>query len=197
MNEKSTNVLLACSGSVASIKLSPLILNIKEQIANVNLSLIVTENSKHFINCDEIKEELGVDIYDDESEWTSWKNRKKVLHIELRKWADILVIAPLDANTLSKISNGQCDNLISCVTRAWEIPVKKPIIVCPAMNTAMWQHPITDEHISRIQSWGYTAVLPVAKTFVCGDTGIGAMADVKEIVEILKLSIARKEYDPT
>ncbi|EIE76929.1 hypothetical protein RO3G_01633 [Rhizopus delemar RA 99-880] len=64
----------------------------------------------------------------------SWeKISDPILHIELRNWADIMVIAPLDANTLGKIANGLCDNLLTCVLRAWN--VTKPVVACPAMNT--------------------------------------------------------------
>jgi len=100
-----------------------------------------------------------------------------------------MIIAPLDANTLAKIANGLCDNLLTCTIRAWD--VKKPLLFCPAMNTFMWEHPITSEHISRLVSMGYTQVPPIRKTLACGDTGVGAMAEVATIVTVVKDHLER------
>ena len=137
-----------------------------------------------------------------------WTQRSDpVLHIELRRWADLLVIAPLDANTLGKITNGICDNLLvrtwnycmtaykilcqnsnlshhfpkiitsliricsfqTCVVRAWDI--SRPLLFCPAMNTAMWLHPITAQQVSRLKEFGYVEIPCIAKKLVCGDEG--------------------------
>ncbi|XP_072051038.1 phosphopantothenoylcysteine decarboxylase-like isoform X3 [Amphiura filiformis] len=108
------------------------------------------------------------------------KIQDPVLHIELRRWADILVIAPLDANTLAKIAGGLCDNLLTCIVRAWDL--KRPLLFCPAMNTHMWEHPITAKHIETLLGYGYKEVKCVEKTLACGDKGYGAMAEVPTIV---------------
>jgi phosphopantothenoylcysteine decarboxylase len=75
-----------------------------------------------------------------------------VLHIELRKWAEVFVVAPLDANSLAKISVGISDNLLTTVARAWDF--KKPMVVCAAMNTAMWDHPVTAKGLAILKEWG-------------------------------------------
>lgn len=95
-----------------------------------------------------------------------------------------MVIAPLDANTMAKIANGLCDNLLTCTVRAWDM--KKPLLFCPAMNTFMWEHPITSSHVEQLVNIGYTHVPPIRKTLACGDTGIGAMAEVETIVSLVK-----------
>jgi len=76
---------------------------------------------------------------------------------------------------------GLCDNLLTCVAQAWN--VKKPLLFCPAMNTHMWEHPVTATHIATLKTWGYTEVPCTTKTLVCGDTGLGAMAEVPTIVD--------------
>ncbi len=99
-----------------------------------------------------------------------------------RNWASALVIAPLDANTLAKIANGICDNLATCIARAWPVG-QKPMFIAPAMNTAMWEHPITETHLSTLRSWGVKVINPVVKTLACGDKGVGAMASRVDIVQ--------------
>ena len=116
-----------------------------------------------------------------------------------------MIIAPLSANTLAKIANGLSDNLVSLVCRCWNMNIRKsevkncdkskenegvrklvnPLLVCPAMNTMMWDHPITEEQITKLRTWGLTIVDPIAKVLMCGDSGKGAMADLPTIVESL------------
>ena len=98
-----------------------------------------------------------------------------------------MVIAPLDANTLEKFANGNCDNLLTCTIRAWD-PVK-PLILCPAMNTHMWQHPITLIHLNLVREWSksyYKNLIimdPISKQLMCGDVGTGAMASTSDIAQ--------------
>ena len=137
---------------------------------------------------------------DADEEWKGWnKVGDPVLHIELRDWADALVIAPLSAHTLAKLANGLCDDTLSCVVRAWDfghgLRPGKPLILAPAMNTAMWQHPLTLPQLKTIQQFwnnggggggdapsGVIVVQPQVKTLACGELGIGALASVEEIV---------------
>ncbi|XP_030832797.1 phosphopantothenoylcysteine decarboxylase [Strongylocentrotus purpuratus] len=126
-----------------------------------------------------------VKLYRDQDEWEAWKKiSDPVLHIELRRWADVMVIAPLDANTLGKIASGICDNLLTCVVRAWDM--KRPLLFCPSMNTHMWEHPITHRQVSELTSLGYSEIPCVEKLLACGDKGFGAMAEVRTIVDRVK-----------
>lgn len=146
-----------------------------------SVSFMQTDSADHFTNA-----EAGATVtYNTAWEWHLYHKDKIVLHIELVKKYDALVIAPLSANTLAKIANGICDNLVTCVARAWDF--NKPFIVAPAMNTNMWNHPITKEHVDKITSWGVRVVPPVEKTLFCGDTGIGAMANIDDIINELKI----------
>lgn len=145
-------------------------------------------------------------LYLDQDEWPSdrlFAVGEPVLHIELRKWAEVLVLAPLDANTLAKLALGLCDNLLTCVYRAWDFG--KPVVLAPAMNTLMWTHPATARHLRQLLEdhgggaapAGLSAeavgelinqrcprlrvVLPVSKRLACGDEGMGGMASVTDI----------------
>ena len=136
-----------------------------------------------------------------------------VLHIELRKWADVFAVAPLDANTLAKLAVGLCDNCLTCVWRAWGLA--KPVVLAPAMNTLMWEHPFTRRHLKSVaadagaahlpmhlddatliaqindRSKTLRVVPPVTKTLACGDVGVGGLADVGDIVAAVKDVLAR------
>lgn len=109
-----------------------------------------------------------------------------MLHIELRKWADLLCVAPLSADFLAKIVNGLVNGLLGGVVRAWEND--KKWIVAPAMNTAMWEKRITADHIKRLVAEiepPPRVLEPVEKRLACGDVGRGAMAEWCGIVDVL------------
>lgn len=152
-------VLLGVTGSIAAVKVPELL----GLMSNFDVKVIATERGAHFhpALCDE---------------WT----HQGIMHIELKKWADVFVIAPLSANSLAKLANGLADNLVTCVARAWDF--RKPMVLAPAMNTAMWEHPATAPHIALLQQWGAIIVPPVVKTLACGDTGMGGLASPATIV---------------
>nr|CAG8485952.1 5430_t:CDS:2 [Entrophospora candida] len=173
-NKTTTKILIGTTGSVASIKLPVL-------FENVELKIISTDRALHFFDKEAIKKDYGIQVITDEDEW------------KYRNWADVFLIAPLDANTLAKIANGLCDNLLTCILRAWELG--KPVIVCPAMNTHMWNNQFTAQHLSILKKQlNFDIIQPISKTLACGDTGVGAMVEVYTIVEYIqnKLLLIRK-----
>ncbi|XP_034129550.1 phosphopantothenoylcysteine decarboxylase [Drosophila guanche] len=181
------NVIIAATGSVATIKLTQMIAELSDERLpyKFHLKVLITEAAKHFFELEQIPE--NVPILHNRDEWLGWNHRgDPVLHIELGKWADLMVIAPLSANSLSKIATGICDNLVMCVVRAWNL--EKPLLFAPAMNTRMYDHPITKEQIDKLVSWGYKQIPCISKTLMCGDTGNGAMAEVRTIVEAVVLA---------
>ncbi|XP_040269721.1 phosphopantothenoylcysteine decarboxylase isoform X1 [Bufo bufo] len=181
------HVLVGVTGSVAALKL-PLLVSALLQIPGVEVQVVTTERAKHFYNI----QEIPVPIYSDDDEWKMWNRRSDpVLHIELRRWADLMILAPLDANTLGKISSGICDNLVTCIVRAWDL--QKPLLFCPAMNTSMWDHPITAEQIERLHSFGYIEIACIEKTLMCGDKGLGAMAEVSTIIEKVREVLSKNK----
>ncbi|KAL5259418.1 hypothetical protein ACHWQZ_G009754 [Mnemiopsis leidyi] len=180
---ESQNLLVCCTGSVAAIKIPSLIQLLSTSLPQLSIKLVATSRALHFF--DPAAVPSSVELYTDKDEWETWHNiGDKVLHIELRRWADMMLIAPCDANTMAKMSNGICDNLLTCVVRAWD--QNKPLLYCPAMNTAMWQHPITSKQTDLLQSWGYVRLGPISKVLACGDTGVGAMSEVPDIVSFVK-----------
>lgn len=179
------NVLLGVTGSVAAIKTVELVTAILAKEPRVKIRIVVTARGRQFLKPDDLSILSGdcEKVYYDEHEWTEWNDKgDPVLHIELRKWTDILLVAPLSANTLAKISNGLCDNLLTSVIRAWD--PNKRMIVCPAMNTFMWENPLTSRQLETVLEVYGAAVVPPKEDYVlaCGDRGSGAMAAVPNIV---------------
>ena len=150
-------------------------------------------------------------LVDADDEWKEWQQLgDPVLHIDLRDWADLLLVAPLSAHTLAKIANGLCDDTLSCVIRAWDFGhgrrPAKPLVLAPAMNTAMWDHPLTQTQLSTIRGFcnesrcpvahlkesriegnkmvGVHVIAPQVKTLACGEVGDGALASVDEILKV-------------
>lgn len=184
METPQKNILIGVTGSVATIKLPLLCQQLKLRATQTgmgcDIKVITTSRAQHFFDAAALP--TAIQTHTDADEWEAWKQRgDPVVHIDLGKWADLLVIAPLDANSLAKIAQGLCDNLLLCTVRAWDF--SKPLLFCPAMNTRMWDHPLTKQHIDVLKSWGYVEVPCVAKTLMCGDTGNGAMAEVGTIVD--------------
>lgn len=176
------NILHGYTGSVATTLLNKFK---KEYYSDKNISnkFIFTQSSLNFVKLDDFWFRSD-EVYDDAEEWNTYQSSKKVLHIDLSKWADVFVIAPLSANTLAKLANGICDNLLTCVARAWDF--NKPFIVAPAMNDLMYSHPITEQHLNILKSWGIVVVPPQTKKLFCGDYGLGAMANIEDIISSIR-----------
>jgi phosphopantothenoylcysteine decarboxylase len=208
------NVLLGVTGSVAALKTPLLYAALKAPGHSVRV--VATQASLYFFEPVELDPLPGQPprrnpavVSVDDDEWPGreagrrWRRQDPVLHIELRRWADALVIAPLDANTLAKLACGLADNCLTCVWRAWE--PSRPVVLAPAMNTLMWQHPLTARHLRQLAGeqgqqpsaelsleelpeWisahcrRLRIVAPVTKVLACGDEGVGGMAAVAEIV---------------
>ena len=195
------DVILGMTGSVASIKAGELIMRLAYLAGPriTSLKVVATKAAKHFFNWEELKKDLSspeIGFHSDEEEWRDWKKvGDPVLHIELRRWADILVIAPCSANTLAKLANGLCDDLLSCIVRAWDFKdPNKRLVIAPAMNTMMWESPFTQKHLETLVELGggtmddqkrVQIIGPVEKTLACGDVGNGAMASPEDIVRLV------------
>ncbi|GJE95450.1 flavoprotein [Phanerochaete sordida] len=178
-----THVVLILTGSVASIK-APLIVSELLNYEKVKVEVVATKAAFTFFQPEEIRH-AGSRIWRDEDEWVEgYKVGDPILHIELRRWADIVLIAPCSANTLSKIAHGHCDNLATSLLRA--LAPTTPTYVFPAMNTLMYEHPLTSEHIRIIEDViEYNVVGPIGKQLACGDVGLGAMTEWRDIVQIV------------
>ena len=196
------NVLLGVTGSVAAVRTPELHQALTK--AGHAVRIVATRAALYFFDVDRLKAD-GAALILDEDEWPGraeghhYQRDDPVLHIELRRWAELLLVAPLDANTLAKLANGLSDNCLTCVWRAWD--PARPVVLAPAMNTLMWEHPLTTRHLRQLTEGApadldQDAILdwinrtdarlrfvpPQSKRLACGDVGVGAMAPVEAIV---------------
>ncbi|KAG8214436.1 putative phosphopantothenoylcysteine decarboxylase [Butyriboletus roseoflavus] len=165
-----THVLLITTGSVASIK-TPLIIQEFLKYSNVKVEVVSTKKSLAFFNAADI-ERAGVRVWTDDDEWSgTYTIGDPILHIELRRWADVVLVAPCSANTLAKIAAGLCDNLVTSLLRA--LAPTTPTYIFPAMNTLMYEHPLTAQHLRIVREVvKYHVVGPIGKGLACGDIGM-------------------------
>jgi phosphopantothenoylcysteine decarboxylase len=211
-------LILGVTGSVAAIRTPALFANLSA--AGHTVRVLATEPALYFFDPTELAQSEGDSsnksvigpAFRDVDEWPgpAYSRGDAVLHIEFRNWADILIVAPLDANTLAKFALGLSDNFLTCLFRAWDF--SKPVILAPAMNTLMWESPVTLRHLRQLledrgtgqfpSAWSLDdapsifashapriiLVPPQAKRLACGDVGIGAMAEVVQIAEVVRLS---------
>lgn len=202
-DDKKFHILIGATGSVATIKV-PMIIDKLFKLYSaekVSIQLIVTKPAEHFLNG--LKISTHVKIWREEDVWSDCKKMgDMILHHELRKWADIFLIAPLSANSLAKIANGINNNLLTAVLRDWSPAT--PVFAAPAMNTFMYINPMTKKHLRILEEdMSYITVLkPVEKVLICGDIGMGGMREWADIVEIMRRKIneirkARDEVDAT
>jgi phosphopantothenoylcysteine decarboxylase len=209
-------LLLGVTGSVAAIRTPALFRALAS--AGHEVRVVATEPALYFFDRAELDPPAAAAVtparrvlFRDADEWPAgrYERNDPVLHIELRKWADMLIVAPLDANTLAKFAIGLSDNCLNCVFRAWDF--SKPVVLAPAMNTFMWESPITLRHLAQLLAdrtrgagptgWSLdeapevfarhapriVLIPPQAKRRACGDLGVGAMAEVTEIAEVVRL----------
>lgn len=201
-------VVLVATGSVASVKVPELSTALCKEVA-LELVVVLTGPaetmagrvagrycSKELLQEWEQLQRAGrVRVLCDADEWEGYEDvsTDAVVHVELRKWADAAVVAPCSANSLAKVALGLCDNLAMSLLRCWD--PEKPIIVAPAMNTMMWEHPTTAAHLRTLESWGYRIIPTASKRLACGDEGRGALAPVAEIVAGLQAELQSAKTD--
>jgi phosphopantothenoylcysteine decarboxylase len=213
--------LLGVTGSVAATRTPELYAALRRE--GYQVKVVATQAAVYFFD------PAGLDPEDparprrnpevvtlDEDEWPGREEGRRyrrddpVRHIELRRWADVFLLAPLDANTLAKLANGLADNCLTCVWRAWDRA--KPVVLAPAMNTLMWEHPLTVRHLQQIVAdagpvpdgldlvgvveWinrkcpQTQVVPPQSKQLACGDVGVGALAGLGEILAALRVVLS-------
>ncbi len=174
------NILIGITGGIAAYKICELIRQFKKN--NANVKIICTPNALNFVTKLTLQNLSQNEVYIEEFEIKKWKPE----HISLADEADIMIIAPASANTISKIAQGIADNLLTSVACAF----RGKMIIAPAMNCNMWKNPAIIENISKLKSQGIDIIEPESGFLACGYIGKGRLCKIEKIfnatVEALK-----------
>ena len=176
------NILVGISGSIAAYKAADLISKLKSCGANVKA--IMTSSSAQFITTTTLKSLSGNDVICENNQSLV----SNFTHLDLAKWADILVIAPCTANLMNKIANGVGDDLLTTICLAYN----KKLFIVPAMNPDMWTNKITQSSIEKLEKSKINIIGPEYGKHACGDTGYGRMSSTVHIIEQLENFQAQK-----
>ena len=176
------NIVVGISGSIAAYKAADLISRLRSYGANVRV--VMTSSSSQFITTTTLESLSGNKVI--------YENNKSSIsnftHLDIAKWADILVIAPCTANLMNKIANGVGDDLLTTICLAYN----KKLFIVPAMNPDMWTNKITQSSVKRLEKNKINIIGPEYGKHACGDTGYGRMSSTEYIIEQLENFQAQK-----
>ena len=174
---KGKTVVLGVTGCIAAYKACEIVSSLKKKGATV--IVIMTPHSTEFVQPLSFETLSGnrviTDLFDRDFDF-------EVEHVALAKRADVFVVAPATANTIGKIANGIADDMLTTTIMA----CKAPKIICPAMNTNMYENENTTENIARLKKQGYKIIEPISGRLACGDVGKGKMAEPETIVKAIE-----------
>lgn len=182
---KGKTVLLGITGSIAAYKIAYLASALHKLHADVHV--LMTENATNFINPITFETLTGnkclVDTFDRNFQF-------QVEHVSIAKKADVVMIAPASANVIGKLANGLADDMLTTTVMACRCQK----ILAPAMNTAMYENPVVQDNIRKLQTYGYEVITPASGYLACGDTGAGKMPEPETLLEyILKEAAFQKD----
>lgn len=179
-------IVLGVTGGIAVYKAVDLVSRLRK--AGCEVRVVMTEHAQQFVTPLTFKEISGNAVAT--SMWNA-NQEFNVEHIALANWADVFLVAPATANILAKMACGIADDLLSTTLLA----AQAPIVVCPAMNTGMYQNPATQENIAKLQERGVSVMPPAVGHLACGTSGPGRMPEPQQIVEFMSAFFAGREGD--
>lgn len=172
------NIILGVTGSIAAYKAAD-IANILTK-SGYSVHVIMTKAAMKFITPLTLQTLSHNKVETDMFEEFSFS---EVNHIALAKWADVCLVAPATANIIGKLASGIADDMLTTVIMALG---KKPVLIAPAMNTAMYENPINQRNMNTLLELGYRFIEPREAMLACGDLGRGALSDVDTIIKTVK-----------
>ena len=168
------NIILGIGGSIAAAKTPRLVRLLRKEGAVVQP--VLTRSGKEFVTATTLSALSGRPVRD---ELWDMEAEHAMNHIELARWADLLVVAPASANVLGSLANGLANDLLSCIYLA----TAAPVLVAPAMNQGMWNHPATQRNVATLRADGVQVVGPATGEQACGDFGPGRMLEPEDLAE--------------
>ncbi|TCP59822.1 phosphopantothenate-cysteine ligase /phosphopantothenoylcysteine decarboxylase [Rhodovulum bhavnagarense] len=174
-------ILLIVSGGIAAVKVPDLIRRLRDRGAAV--TPVMTRAAEEFVTPLALSALSGEKVCRDLFDLTS---ESEMGHIQLSRASDLVVVAPATANLVARMANGIADDLASTLLLATD----KPVLIAPAMNVRMWQHPATARNLATLQGDGVRVVGPNAGDMACGEHGPGRMAEVAEILAAIEAALS-------
>jgi phosphopantothenoylcysteine decarboxylase/phosphopantothenate--cysteine ligase len=175
-------IMLGVTGSIAAYKAADLASRLTQ--AGAQVDVILTGAAEKFVTPLTFQSVTGRRAYTDED---LWGNEAHVLHVGLGHAADLLVIAPCTANTIAKLAHGQADNLLAVTALA----MQSPLLIAPAMDGGMYDHPSTQENIETLKKRGATFIGPAEGHLASGLSGVGRMLETAEIIGHVRILLGR------
>ena len=180
----SKTVVLGVSGGIAAYKACDVVSRLRKE--NIQVNVIMTKHATEFVSAltfQSISQNpVAVEMFEPVTNWD-------IEHISLAKKADIFLIAPATANIIGKIANGIADDMLSTTVMA----TKAPVVIAPAMNTNMYENPVTQANIKKLKDLGYIFIEPGYGRLACGDLGPGKLAEPDLIVENIKFLLNKTD----
>ena len=173
------NILLGITGSIAAYKAADIASRLKKE--GCNIKVVMTKSSELFITETTLESLSGNKVISEDQESTVVSNFK---HLDLAKWADIILISPCTANFMNKLANGHGDDLLSTICLAFT----KKICIAPAMNPDMWNNKVSQSNLKKLAKAEIEVIGPSYGTHACGDIGYGRMTNPEQIIERIKLT---------
>ena len=183
---KGKKIVLGVTGGIAVYKAVDLVSRLRKQGCQVRV--VMTEHAQQFVTPLTFKEISGNQVA--VSMWSA-NQEFNVEHIALANWADAFLVAPATANIIAKMTYGLADDLLSTTLLA----AQAPIVVCPAMNTCMYENPATQANIAKLKERGVTVMPPAVGKLACGTSGAGRLPEPQAIVEFMSAFFAKREGD--
>ena len=180
-----TSITLAVSGSISAYKAADIISKLKKE--GFEVTVLMTEAATEFITPLTLQvlsqRPVAINVIQE-------LEPNKINHIDIAKNSDLFLLAPATANTIAKLANGFADNMVT--TTALALPPQAKKILAPAMNTKMYENPLTQHNLERLEHFGWKIIQPREAALACGDQGTGALAEVDTIIDTVKELIYEK-----
>jgi phosphopantothenoylcysteine decarboxylase/phosphopantothenate--cysteine ligase len=175
-------LLLGVTGGIAAYKAADLVS--KAMKRGFEVRVVMTGAATEFVGPITFEALTGHRVLTPTSARPEPEPSSSIEHIAWAKWAQIAAVAPMTASTMARLASGLAEDPLSTVFLA--LPAGVPAVLCPAMNTEMWNHPSVQRNLRWLEETGrYRIVPPISKRLACGDVGVGALAEVDDVLEIL------------
>jgi phosphopantothenoylcysteine decarboxylase/phosphopantothenate--cysteine ligase len=176
-------ILIGVTGGIAAYKVPELVRLLQGR--GFEVRCVLTESASHFVSALVLEtlthRPVATRLYGPGVLGTE--------HIEIARWADLVLVAPATANTLSRLAHGLADDLLSTILLA----TRAPVIAAPAMNTAMWEHPATRENCRALRDRGVRLIEPASGVLACGEEGAGKLPDLEQLAEACRIALTQDQ----